>query len=70
MMRRPRAPLPTRCPRCQGPLYRCLDADYCCLYCGEYVYRSQGPSPHPSAAWDAMLPPAAPQPAQRRDSAA
>jgi hypothetical protein len=51
-------------------LYRCLDADYCCLYCGEYVYRDRGPSRDRSDGWDAMLPPAAPRPAQRRDSAA
>jgi len=49
-------------------LYRCLDADYCCLYCGEYVYG--GPSRDPAAAWDAMLPPRTPRLTQRQDTAA
>ncbi|HLI28338.1 MAG TPA: hypothetical protein VKZ60_14795 [Chloroflexota bacterium] len=68
MMRRPCPPPPSRCPRCRGPLYRCLDADYCCLYCGEYVYG--GPSRDPAAAWDAMLPPRTPRLTQRQDTAA
>ena len=64
---RPTTPA-ARCPRCSGPLYRCLDADYCCLYCGEYVYR--GPSRDVSAAWDSMLPERRRQAARPRDSAA
>lgn len=31
----------TRCPRCSGPLYRALPDEYCCLYCGEYVFATR-----------------------------
>jgi hypothetical protein len=34
---------PARCPRCSGPLYRALPDEYCCLYCGEYVFATRRP---------------------------
>jgi uncharacterized protein (DUF983 family) len=33
-----KAPVPSRCPRCSGPLYRGYDDDYSCLFCGEHIY--------------------------------
>jgi len=42
-----RPPQITRCPRCQGPLYRDDDGDAGCLFCGECVYASPPPSPRP-----------------------
>lgn len=27
-----------KCRRCQGPMYRGYDQDWCCLHCGEVVY--------------------------------
>ena len=30
-------PAPSKCPRCNGPMYRGYDDDASCLYCGEYV---------------------------------
>lgn len=26
------------CPRCGSAMYRGYDQDFCCLFCGEYVY--------------------------------
>lgn len=31
-------PAPTKCPRCNGPMYRGYDDDASCLFCGEYVF--------------------------------
>ena len=33
-----KAAVPTRCPRCGGPMCRGYEEDYSCLFCGEYVF--------------------------------
>jgi hypothetical protein len=41
---------PTRCPRCNGQMYREQSDEFCCLSCGEYVFvERRGPSLRPSA---------------------
>jgi hypothetical protein len=44
-----------KCARCGGPMYRTYAQEYCCLYCGEYVFvdaqRNQTqPTPDPERA--------------------
>jgi uncharacterized Zn finger protein (UPF0148 family) len=44
------------CPRCTGPMYRSHQGEYCCLFCGEYMFTQA--SQRPGAERPILVPPA------------